>query len=109
MRYAGVWLLTMLAVGCGEQLPSMDAGMAVIVVPDATREQCDDNQPPMTEFFGEACIADPYPVNTVCHRGAGWCINGVCRPMCAAQCPRCPGAELHFAPAGACYCTAAAS
>lgn len=110
VAFMRVWMVVVVAAalaGCGDPgAPAPDAGMQIIVLPDARPEGCPDDKPPITAFFGEACKADPYPANTVCHGGAGWCIDGVCRPMCEADCPRCPGAELHFAPAGACYCTA---
>jgi len=58
-------------------------------------------------FLGEACVADPFPVNTECHDGAGWCIAGTCRPQSSIKdtsCPACPAGTEHFAPAGAGYC-----
>lgn len=97
-------LLVMLA--CSDPRPStVDAG-GVPMPPDAVSETCQDNTDPSTvDFFGEACQAAPYPANTVCNiDDRGWCINSVCRPMCAATCPRCPGGVVRFAMAGACYC-----
>jgi hypothetical protein len=80
-----------------------DAGPADAVVADAP------------DWFGEACTEAPWPgpgpsmINTTCRDGAGWCIDGRCRPSClpgAADAPYCPaGGEMHYAYAGACYCT----
>lgn len=105
MLVRSVGLMLLLALGCSDSRP---------VIPDAsgpprpdapTGETCqDDTDPKTVDFFGEACQADPYPANTTCHEDHGWCIDSVCRPMCANVCPRCPGGEFKFAPAGACYC-----
>jgi hypothetical protein len=103
-----VSLLLVAALGCSDPRPStVDAGAPPgTMPPDAIPETCrDDTDPKTVDFFGEACQAAPYPVNTACHTDdRGWCIDGVCRPMCASACPRCPGGEAKFAPAGACYC-----
>jgi hypothetical protein len=56
------------------------------------------------DFFGEACVSQPYPVNTFCHSDKGWCIDNVCRPQAGSLCPACPAGTKQFAPAGAAYC-----
>lgn len=104
---ARLLLVVVVMLGCNDPRPSaIDAGSGVTAPPDAVRETCQDSTDPKTvDFFGEACQAAPYPVNTTCHtEDRGWCIDGVCRPMCAATCPRCPGGMALFAQAGACYC-----
>jgi len=63
-----------------------------------------DAAPPAPEFFGEACTADPYPAVTVCHSGAGWCVDGTCRPMCGQAAERCAAGVVRFTAGGACYC-----
>lgn len=109
MLARSVCLLLLAVLGCSDSRPSVgdpvDAGGSVPPL-DAVAETCQDSTDPSTvDFFGEACQADPSPANTVCHLDdRGWCIDGVCRPMCASACPRCPGGEAKFAPAGACYC-----
>jgi hypothetical protein len=99
-------LLAVVVLGCSDTRPSLsDAGSAA--PPDAQSEHCEDTTDPKTvDFFGEACDAQPFPINTTCHtEDRGWCIEGVCRPQCAVGCPRCPGGTAVLAPAGACYCT----
>jgi hypothetical protein len=106
MRVWSGCLLVLLA-GCSDtRAPAADAGGISPLPPDAVAETCEDDTDPRTvDFFGEACRADPYPANTVCHADdRGWCIDGVCRPMCASTCPRCPGGEAGFAQGGACFC-----
>lgn len=59
------------------------------------------------DFFGDACTSAPFPANTECRGGAGWCITNVCRPQSSlpnTTCPACPAGTEHFAPAGAGYC-----
>jgi len=75
--------------------------------PDGGEDPADAHHEPgdIVDFFGEACVADPAPTNTVCHGGRGWCIDDVCRPMCIQDARRCPGAVEHHADSGACYCT----
>ena len=106
MPVRSVGLLLLLALGCSDPRPTLiDSGGPLPSPPDALLETCQDETDPRTvDFFGEACQAAPYPANTTCHDDHGWCIDGVCRPMCVAVCPRCPGGEFKFAPAGACYC-----
>lgn len=106
MPVRSVGLLLLLALGCSDPRPSIiDAG-SITPPPDATLgDHCQDNTDPRTvDFFGEACQSAPFPANTTCHDDQGWCIDGVCRPMCVAVCPRCSGGQFQFAPAGACYC-----
>jgi len=62
-----------------------------------------DAAPPAPDFFGEACTADPYPAVTVCREGAGWCVDGTCRPMCG-QTERCAAGVVRFTAGGGCYC-----
>ena len=106
MRAWSVCLLAIAILGCNDPRPAPPDAGSVTPPPDALAETCEDNTDPKTvDFFGEACQADPLPINTECHADdRGWCINGICRPMCASTCPRCPGGEAQFAPAGACYC-----
>ncbi len=107
MLARSVCLLLLAALGCSDPRPSItDGGSSITMPPDALSESCPDSTDPSTvDFYGEACEAAPYPVNTTCHTDDhGWCIDGVCRPMCAETCPRCPGGVFQFSPAGACYC-----
>ncbi|HEX3475341.1 MAG TPA: hypothetical protein VHT91_09995 [Kofleriaceae bacterium] len=99
-------LLGLLVLGCSDSRPSViDGGAAAPPLDAVVGDNCRDNTDPRTvDFFGETCQPAPFPANTTCHDGRGWCIDGVCRPMCVAVCPRCPGGEFQFAPAGACYC-----
>jgi hypothetical protein len=99
-------VLGLLVLGCSDSRPSPTDDGGIPMPPDAASgETCEDNTDPRTvDFFGEACTAAPYPVNTTCHDDHGWCIDGVCHPMCVNACPRCPGGGFQFAPAGACYC-----
>lgn len=91
-------LAMMLMVGCGgggDVTP--DAAQPLDGPPDA---------PPGTicSAYGEACHSDPYPANTVCHDGRGWCVDDVCRPMCPSNVPVCATLLRRVAPAGAHYC-----
>lgn len=52
------------------------------------------------DFFGEACVAAPYPAATTCHDSRGWCIDETCRPMCGL----CGPGNRRYADSGACYC-----
>lgn len=103
-------LLVVMMVGCGDAAPpGADGGVGppVDVIVPAT---C----PPLPardtfNFFGEACVSDAFPANTLCHGDAGWCVANVCRPQSslrgAPSCPACPAGTEHQAPAGARYCS----
>jgi hypothetical protein len=106
MPARSVCLLLLVALGCSDMRPSIPDAGSTTLPPDAQSERCQDTTDPRTvDFFGEACDSAPYPVNTTCHtEDRGWCIDGVCRPMCASTCPRCPGGTPELALAGACYC-----
>lgn len=99
MRVAAILvLLVTLGTGCpdsGETMP--DGSVPIDGPPDAA--------PGTICFaFGEACKSDPYPANTVCHGGDGWCIDDVCRPMCSSATRICDALVFRYAPAGAGYC-----
>ena len=105
MFLRSVGLLLALALACSDSRPSIPDGGSGTPADASAGENCQDNTDPRTvDFFGEACQFAPYPANTTCHDDHGWCIDSICRPMCAAGCPRCPGGDFQFAPAGACYC-----
>lgn len=96
MAVAVLVVVSLVVAACGDDggigpMPA-DAGPdAGILMPDAY------------DYFGEPCVAQPDPVITTCHaEHAGWCIAGVCRPMCSSS-VACPGVE-HYSPGGACYC-----
>jgi hypothetical protein len=101
-----VCLMLVVALGCSDSRPTIPDGISS-TPPDAQSERCEDETDPSTvDFFGEACDAAPSPANTTCHtEDRGWCIDGVCRPQCAATCPRCPGGTPELSPTQACYCT----
>jgi hypothetical protein len=94
--------VVMLIAGCGTDAEPPHPDGAVVISPPPPRP---DGGTGPVDFFGEACTAEPYPVNTICHAGAGWCIVGTCRPQCGPDVVRCREGVQHFAPAGACYCT----
>lgn len=90
-----------LLVGCQSSshldAGSIDAQPGCHPLPDATA----------FDFGGAPCVAQPYPVNTVCDLDGrdGWCIADRCRPMAyAGSCPVCPAGTQRIAPAGAAYC-----
>jgi len=88
-------LALLLLVGCDEGVESMPDGG----VPDAP----DASKP--FDWLGEPCHAEPDPVVTVCHAGAGWCVADVCRPQCNGYGePRCSAGRDHITVGGACYC-----
>lgn len=108
MSARSVCLLGLLVLGCSDPRPSPADDGGITMAPDAalaSGDTCQDGTDPRTvDFFGEACTAAPFPVNTTCHDDRGWCIDGACHPMCVSACPRCPGGDPKLAPAGACYC-----
>lgn len=97
-----LWLLV---AACSTSTAPVDAHAATMTQ-DAFVEACSDTTDPRSvDFFGETCQVGPADANATCHASdTGWCIDGVCRPMCSAGCPRCSGGAAQIAAAGACYC-----
>jgi hypothetical protein len=94
-----VVMLVVLLVGC------VDSGVSE---PDAGFVDVDGPRDApigfVCEAFGEECVSAPYPSNTTCHEGKGWCIDDVCRPQCSSTTMICDTLELAYSPAGAGYC-----